>query len=49
MAVRAAVAGLGWWGKHIVRRLGGSEVVRITTAVETNPTLPPSLGATLWA
>ncbi len=35
--VRAAVAGLGWWGKHIVRRLAGSEVVRLTTAVETNP------------
>jgi predicted dehydrogenase len=39
MVVRAAVAGLGWWGKHIVRRLNGSEVVRITTAVETNPAL----------
>jgi predicted dehydrogenase len=39
MVVRAAVAGLGWWGKHIVRRLAGSEVVRITTAVETNPAL----------
>ena len=39
MVVRAAVAGLGWWGKHIVRRLTGSEVVRITTAVETNPAL----------
>jgi predicted dehydrogenase len=35
--VRAAVAGLGWWGKHIVRRMAGSEVVEITTAVETNP------------
>jgi predicted dehydrogenase len=39
MVVRAAVAGLGWWGKHIVRRMAGSEVVRITTAVETNPAL----------
>ena len=37
--IRAAVAGLGWWGKHIVRRLAGSEVVQITTAVETNPAL----------
>src|SRR5688572_18863898 len=37
--IRAAVAGLGWWGKHIVRRLMGSEVVQITTAVETNPAL----------
>ena len=35
--VRAAIAGLGWWGKHIVRRLGSSDIVRITTAVETNP------------
>ena len=35
--VRAAVAGLGWWGKHIVRRMGASEVVKITAAVETNP------------
>ncbi len=35
--VRAAIAGLGWWGKHIVRRLGPSDVIRITTAVETNP------------
>ena len=39
--VRAAVAGLGWWGKHIVRRMAGSEVVRITTAVETNPAHAP--------
>jgi predicted dehydrogenase len=37
--IRAAVVGLGWWGKHIVRRLAGSEIVRITTAVEANPAL----------
>ncbi|WP_088344528.1 MULTISPECIES: Gfo/Idh/MocA family oxidoreductase [Rhodomicrobium] len=37
--IRVAVAGLGWWGKHIVRRMAGSELVRITTAVETNPAL----------
>ena len=35
--VRAAVAGLGWWGKHMVRRMAGSDVLRITTAVETGP------------
>ena len=35
--IRAAVVGLGWWGKHIVRRLAASQVVTITTAVETNP------------
>ncbi len=35
--IRAAVAGLGWWGQHMVRRLKGSEHLRIVTAVETNP------------
>ena len=34
--IRAAVAGLGWWGQHMVRRLQGSEHLRIVTAVETN-------------
>jgi predicted dehydrogenase len=32
--IRAAVVGLGWWGKHIVRRMGGSDRLRVTTAVE---------------
>ncbi len=35
--IRAAVAGLGWWGQHMVRRLKGSEHLNIVTAVETNP------------
>jgi predicted dehydrogenase len=35
--IRAAIAGLGWWGKHMVRRMGDSDVLRITTAIETNP------------
>ncbi len=35
--IRAAIAGLGWWGKHIVRRMQDSEALRIVTAVETNP------------
>ena len=35
--IKAAVAGLGWWGQHVVRRLEGSDAVRITTAVETDP------------
>ncbi|WP_375460648.1 Gfo/Idh/MocA family protein [uncultured Enterovirga sp.] len=35
--IKAAVAGLGWWGQHIVRRMAGSEVLRIVAAVETNP------------
>jgi predicted dehydrogenase len=34
--IHAAVAGLGWWGQHMVRSLAGSEQVRIVTAVEKN-------------
>lgn len=34
--IKAAVAGLGWWGQHMVRRLQGSEHLRIVMAVETN-------------
>jgi predicted dehydrogenase len=35
--IRAAVAGLGWWGKHMVRRLKDSGSLRIVTAIEANP------------
>ena len=35
--MRAAIAGLGWWGKHMVRRMAGSDVLLITTAVDVNP------------
>ena len=35
--IRAAVAGLGWWGKHIVRRMKGSDALAVTMAVEANP------------
>ena len=35
--INAAVAGLGWWGQHIIRRMAGSDAIRIVTAVETNP------------
>lgn len=35
--INAALAGLGWWGQHIVRRMAGSEVMRIAAAIETNP------------
>ena len=35
--INAAVAGLGWWGQHMVRRLKGSERIRLVAAVETNP------------
>jgi predicted dehydrogenase len=35
--IRAAIAGLGWWGKHMVRRMQDSDALRIVTAIETNP------------
>lgn len=35
--IEAAVAGLGWWGQHMVRRLKGSERIRLVAAVETSP------------
>ena len=35
--INAAVVGLGWWGQHIIRRMAGSEVLRIATAVEKDP------------
>src|SRR5918998_2081720 len=35
--IRAAVAGLGWWGKHMVRRMKDSDALRIVTAIEANP------------
>ncbi|MGB3391287.1 MAG: Gfo/Idh/MocA family oxidoreductase [Pseudaminobacter sp.] len=34
--VRAAIVGLGWWGKHIVHHMQGSEKLKITTALETS-------------
>ena len=36
--IRAAIAGLGWWGKHMVRRMQGSEALAIVKAVETSGT-----------
>jgi predicted dehydrogenase len=35
--IRAAIAGLGWWGKHMVRRMKDSDALRIVTAIETDP------------
>ncbi len=35
--IHAAVAGLGWWGQHMLRRLKGSEHIRLVATVETNP------------
>ncbi|WP_439497477.1 Gfo/Idh/MocA family protein [Bosea sp. (in: a-proteobacteria)] len=34
--IRVAVVGLGWWGRHIVRRMAGTDRLAITVAVETN-------------
>jgi predicted dehydrogenase len=34
--IHAAVAGLGWWGQHMVRRLEGSGQIRLVAAVEPN-------------
>jgi predicted dehydrogenase len=39
--ISAAVAGLGWWGQHVVRRLAGSDHLRIAKAVETNAAQAP--------
>lgn len=36
-ALRAAVIGMGWWGKYIVQRLAGSSALTITHAVDTAP------------
>lgn len=35
--IRAAVAGLGWWGQHVVRRMADSQHLRFVTAVEIDP------------
>lgn len=34
--IRAAIVGLGWWGKHIVRRLQGSDRIQLVAALETS-------------
>src|SRR5262245_23090580 len=39
--ISAAIAGLGWWGQHVVRRLAGSDHLRIVKAVETNAARAP--------
>ncbi|GLK74016.1 Gfo/Idh/MocA family oxidoreductase [Ancylobacter dichloromethanicus] len=34
--IRAAIAGLGWWGKHMVRRMADSDQLRIVAAIDTS-------------
>ncbi|WP_206995444.1 Gfo/Idh/MocA family protein [Trinickia mobilis] len=33
MAINAAIVGLGWWGKHLLRQMEESEALRFTAAV----------------
>ncbi len=35
--IRAAIVGLGWWGRHIVRRMAGNEKLSVVMAAETQP------------
>ncbi len=35
--INAAIIGLGWWGRHIVRSLAGSDSIRLTRAVDAEP------------
>jgi predicted dehydrogenase len=39
--VRAAIVGLGWWGKHIVRRMNGSDKLKVVAALETSDAQAP--------
>ncbi|WP_051660959.1 Gfo/Idh/MocA family oxidoreductase [Bosea sp. 117] len=34
--IRAAIAGLGWWGKHMIRRMADSDRLRIVAAIDTS-------------
>jgi predicted dehydrogenase len=36
--IRAAVAGLGWWGRQITRSLAGADEIRVVRAVEPDRT-----------
>jgi predicted dehydrogenase len=33
VAINAAIVGLGWWGKHLLRQMEGSNALRFTAAV----------------
>ena len=37
--IRCAIVGLGWWGKHMIRRMRSSTTLRITVGVDLNPEL----------
>ena len=35
--IKAAIVGLGWWGKHIVRRLEASDTLNIVRGIDVSP------------
>lgn len=35
--IRAAIVGMGWWGRHMAARLTDGDTIRAVTAVEPNP------------
>lgn len=37
--IRCAIVGLGWWGKHMIRRMRSSQALQIVVAVDLNPDL----------
>jgi len=43
--INAAVAGYGWWGKHIVRRLAGNEKLKVVLVVEPDAGRVEEIGA----
>jgi len=51
--INAAIIGLGWWGRHILNSLHGSERIRVVRAIDQNDTafesLPDDPGLTLSA
>ena len=45
--IRAAIVGLGWWGRTIVRELAASETIRVTMGVDPEPGPRETMAATL--
>lgn len=43
--VKAAIVGLGWWGKYIINNLGPSEKIEIIMAVDVNADLSKDFAA----
>jgi len=45
--IRAAVIGLGWWGRTIVRELAASELIRVVLGVDPEPEPRAAMAETL--